>query len=122
MDFSAYSNWNPFVISIKGQKIEEKKLQVVLKTKKGKHMNFEPIVLKCKKEDEFRWRGKLGIKGIFDGEHYFSLDHVSPEQTILLHGEFFSGILVGLMSSLLKDTKESFEQMNVALKKRCEEN
>ena len=122
MNFSAYPEWNPFVISIKGQKVEGKKLQIVLKTKKGKNMNFEPVVIKCKTNDEFRWRGKLGIRGIFDGEHYFALEQIESNQTRFIHGEFFSGILVGLMVGLLKDTQESFEEMNRALKLRCESN
>jgi len=81
MDFPQHSKWNPFIVSIKGQKAVGKKIQVRMRTKKGKLMDFEPVVLKCKEEDEFRWRGKLGIKGIFDGEHYFALDPLSPNHT-----------------------------------------
>lgn len=120
MDFSSYPSWNPFIVSIKGQKQVGKHIQVLIKTKKGKEMAFEPIVLKLDENDEFRWRGKLGIRGIFDGEHYFALEPLSKDQTRFIHGEFFSGILVGIMGNLLKDTKASFEEMNQALKLRCE--
>ncbi len=121
MDFKSYPEWNPFVISIKGRKMAGKNLQIVLKTLKGKEMHFEPVVIKCKTYDEFRWRGKFGIRGIFDGEHYFVLEALGTHQTVLMHGEFFSGLLVGIMGNLLKDTKESFIQMNKALKARCEQ-
>ena len=120
MDFSSYPSWNPFIVSIKGQKQVGKHIQVLIKTKNGKEMGFEPIVLKLDENDEFRWRGKLGIRGIFDGEHYFALEPLSNDQTRFIHGEFFSGILVGIMGNLLKDTKASFEEMNQALKLRCE--
>jgi hypothetical protein len=40
--------------------------------------------------------------------------------TIFTHGEEFSGVLVPLLSGLLKKTEESFIQMNEALKKQAE--
>ena len=121
MDFKAYPDWNPFIISIKGLRQKGKNLQVMLRTKKGKEMSFEPVVLVSNQNDEFRWRGKLGIRGIFDGEHYFALEALESAQCRFIHGEFFSGILVGLMGNVLKDTLQSFEEMNKALKNRCED-
>ena len=88
MHFKLYDKWNPFIRSIRGRKEEGHKLQIQLRTSKGKEMSFEPIVLKCKECDEFRWRGKLGIRGIFDGEHYFALEKISVYQTRFIHGEF----------------------------------
>lgn len=120
MDFKAYPQWNPFIVSIRGIKGKGKTLQVALRTKNGKEMDFEPVVLLYKKHDEFRWRGKLGIRGIFDGEHYFALEALGSQQTRFIHGEFFSGILVGFMGRVLNDTLQSFEEMNKALKQRCE--
>lgn len=120
MDFKKYPDWNPFLVSIKGQKIVGKHLQIKTKTPSGKIMNFEPIILKCVLNDEFRWRGKLGIRGILDGEHYFALEEISPSQTRFIHGEFFSGILVGFISETLKDTENGFYKMNEAIKSRCE--
>ena len=120
IDFNAYPNWNPFITSIKGRKVVGKTLQISLKTSKGKEMYFEPRVIKFSENDEFRWRGILGIRGIFDGEHYFILEYLETHQTRLMHGEFFSGILTGIMNNLLKDTQQSFIEMNNALKLRCE--
>ena len=120
MDFQAYPEWNPFIRSIKGLKQVDKQLQVDIRTLKGRNMRFEPIVLKYEKNDEFRWKGKLGIRGIFDGEHYFMVEERGAQQTRFVHGEFFSGLLVGIMGALLKDTEKSFEEMNKALKLKCE--
>ena len=120
MDFKNYPEWNPFITSIRGQKKPCKRLQIALKTKKGKIMNFKSLVLKCNDHDEFRWIGKVGIRGIFDGEHYFALESLGPNQTRFIHGEFFSGLLLGFMSGLLQDTHESFVLMNEALKLKCE--
>lgn len=122
MDFNRYAEWNPFIRSIRGPREVGKHLQTEMHTLKGKVMRFEPIVLKCAENDEFRWRGKLGIRGIFDGEHYFALEELGPLQTRFIHGEFFSGLLVGIMGNTLKDTEKSFKLMNEALKLECEKN
>lgn len=120
MDFKNYSDWDPFIRSIRGRQEVGANLQTEMHTQKGKIFKFEPVVLKCAEYDEFRWRGKLGIKGIFDGEHYFAFEEIGPSQTRFIHGEFFSGILVGIMGGMLKDTEKSFILMNEALKLKCE--
>jgi len=82
---------------------------------------FKPKVLVAKETQEFRWLGSLGIKGIFDGEHYFILEEISPNQTRFIHGENFGGILSGwIMNMIVEDTLNGFQAMNKALKQRCE--
>jgi len=119
-DFESYPNWNPFVRSIKGEKSVGKKVFVTCKTASGKKVSFKPIVLKFETEKEFRWKGKLGIKGIFDGQYYFKLEELSKHQTKFIHGEDMSGILVSLLGDKLDKMNLSFESMNQALKKECE--
>lgn len=117
-DFENYKNWNPFVKSITGDVKEGNKIKVVLQG-----MTFKPMVLKFEPQQEFRWKGSLGMKGIFDGEHYFTLEEKENGQTLFTHGEKFSGILVSLFKNkLLGETKDGFEAMNDALKKECEGN
>ena len=117
-DFEQYPNWNPFIRSIKGEKKEGKKLTISINPPDGKAMTFKPIVLKYKPDKEFRWKGKLGIRGIFDGEHYFLLEEANG-QTKFIHGEEFAGILVPLMQKTLEKTEKGFILMNEALKKEC---
>jgi hypothetical protein len=62
----------------------------------------------------------LLLDGLFDGEHYFRVEALSAHSTRFVHGEHFSGILIGLMSGLLKKTDRGFALMNEALKKRAE--
>jgi len=120
-DFESQSKWNPFIKSISGEKKIGKNLTVSIQppgSKKG--MTFNPIILNYEKNKELRWAGKLGIKGIFDGEHYFKLINLDNNQTKFIHGEKFSGILVYLMGKALGKTKEGFELMNESLKVECE--
>ncbi|SDH04342.1 SRPBCC domain-containing protein [Psychroflexus sediminis] len=119
-DFEKHPDWNPFITSIQGEKAAGKFLSVSIKPPEGKGMTFKPVVLKFEPNKEFRWKGKLGIQGIFDGEHYFILEEVDNNQTKFIHGEKFSGILVYLMGNVLEKTKIGFELMNEALKKQSE--
>ncbi len=119
-DFAKHPKWNPFIKSIRGEKKIGGKLTVSIEPPGGNGMTFQPIVTSFKENAEFRWKGKLGLRGIFDGEHYFQLIRQENNQTKLIHGEQFSGILVPLMGKALDKTKEGFELMNKALKTESE--
>jgi hypothetical protein len=85
-------------------------------------MTFRLVVLTATPRRELRWRGRLLMPGLFDGEHAFQLELLSTAGCRLHHTERFSGLLVGLMrGSLLDATREGFEAMNGALKRRAEE-
>jgi hypothetical protein len=118
--FEKYPDWNPFIHSIKGNTAVGEQLIVRLQPPDSKEFEFRPVILKYKKNEELRWRGKLGMKGIFDGEHYFMLIDLDNGQTRFIHGEKFGGILVPFMEKTLEKTKKGFELMNQALKEQCE--
>ena len=121
MDFEQYPSWNPFIQKIEGQAIVGQAIKAVIHPPNQNPMTFKPTVLVNETEKEFRWRGKLFVRGIFDGEHYFILEKVGSTTTKLIHGEKFSGILVGLiMRSIREDTLKGFNRMNEALKNRAE--
>jgi hypothetical protein len=119
-DFEKHPNWNPFIKSIKGELVVGQNLTVSIKPPDGNGMTFKPEILKIEPGKEFRWKGKLGIKGIFDGEHYFILEETKKGQTRFIHGEKFSGALVWMMEKALSKTKLGFELMNESIKKECE--
>jgi hypothetical protein len=119
-NFDNHPRWNPFIKSITGEKTVGKNLVVKIQPPDGGGMTFKPVVLKFDPLREFRWRGKLGIKGIFDGEHYFILEELAPDRTRFIHGENFSGILVALMKGALEKTRQGFMLMNASLKRECE--
>jgi hypothetical protein len=119
--FEDHKRWNPFITSIKGEGVVGNNLVVSIKPPGGGGMTFKPVVLKFDAPKEFRWRGKLGVKGIFDGEHYFILEEAGANRTRFIHGENFSGILVSLMKGALEKTRQGFILMNQSLKKECEQ-
>ncbi len=121
MNFKSYPSWNPFITAIEGNPAIGNQLRVAIQPPDKSAMTFTPIVLKNAPNQEFRWKGKLGVTGIFDGEHYFILNALSPTQTELTHGENFSGLLTIIVFEMMKEsTKQGFELMNESLKSHLE--
>lgn len=120
-NFQEYPEWNPFIISIKGQPVKGGTLTSTIKMSNQKTQTFRPIITELKDQEEFRWVGKLFVKGLFDGEHYFKVSSVDEGKTKLIHGENFSGLLVGpILKAVKEDTVKGFHQMNAALKSMAE--
>ena len=120
VDFADYPRWNPFVRSIVGVARAGEKLAVRIQPPGQGGMTFRPVVLKAEERRELRWRGKVLLPGLFDGEHYFVLEPAA-RGTLLRHGELFSGLLVPLFrKSLDGATRAGFLAMNEALKREAE--
>lgn len=120
MNFENYPGWNPFIKSISGEQKAGSILTVSIQPPGASAMTFKPKVLINNTNNEFRWKGKLLLPGIFDGEHYFILTKTADNCTEFIQGEKFSGILVGILGGMLDKTKHGFELMNKALKEKCE--
>ena len=119
-DFPRYPEWNPFVRSIAGAPVVGSVLEVEVAPPGGAAMSFRPTVLVAEPASELRWRGKLLVPGIFDGEHYFLVRPGPAGAAEFVHGEAFSGLLVPFFGSVLAKTEAGFAAMNEALKTRCE--
>ncbi len=121
LDFAAFPQWNPFIQEASGERKVGSRLRVRIVPPGSQGMIFKPVVTVCEPNREFRWLGKLGFRGIFDGEHAFKLEPIAGGQTRLVQSEIFTGVLVPLLAkSLDNQTKQGFEAMNAALKKQVE--
>ncbi len=121
MDFPRYAQWNPFIRSMKGRPAAGESLEVFIQPPGSGGMRFRPRVLLVEPRREFRWKGKLLMPGLFDGEHFFRLEPNSGARVLFRQGELFSGLLVFfLKSSLDGATKQGFIAMNEALKREAE--
>lgn len=122
MEHESYPSWNPFIKQISGTTQPGEYLSVEIQAGANKPMQFKPIVITNSQGEEFRWRGKLLVRGIFDGEHYFIVEPVGSDQSRFIQGENFTGILSGLMFKMIgEDTLAGFQAMNMALKNQAEE-
>ena len=118
-DFPTMPDWNPFIRALTGEAKAVARLSVHIAPPGSSGMRFRPVVLVAEPARELRWRGRFLVPGLFDGEHYFRIE---PRGTGVrfVHGEAFSGLLVGLMRGALAATETGFNAMNAALKRRAE--
>lgn len=121
MEFGAYPSWNPFIRKIAGKPAVGSRLDVTMEPPGGKPMRFAPRVLVLRPNREFRWKGRLFMPGLFDGEHRFIIEPTSKNAVHFVQRERFSGILVPFVWKMLDTkTRKGFLAMNKALKSRAE--
>jgi hypothetical protein len=119
VDFPAYPDWNPFIRRLVGEAKVGARLEVTAQPVGRKPMTFKPTVLVAEPGRELRWRGRVLMPGIFDGEHAFIIEP-QAKGCRLRHEETFTGVLVPMFGAMLKDTAQSFASLNDALKQRAE--
>ncbi len=120
IDFESYPDWNPFIQRATGIPLVGERLEIYLKPPGGMGVTIKPTVKISDPGKEFRWKGKLMISGLFDGEHIFELRPTAGGCN-LIHREEFTGILVRPMLALVgSNTRQGFADMNAALKLRAE--
>lgn len=120
-DFAAYPEWNPFIRRIAGKLEVGSPLEVELGPPGGRAMTIRPTVREVQAGRVLRWLGRLGLPGLFDGEHEFQIEPMGAKQVRFVHSERFSGILVPVIMAFIGDsTRQGFEAMNQALKERAE--
>ena len=118
-EFDAYADWNPFITDASETATEGSRLRIHIEPPEGRAATFTPTVTAAVPGERLEWLGKLGVRGLFDGRHEFTLDAIEGERTRLVQRERFSGLLVGLLLDE-DDISEGFEQMNATLKERVE--
>jgi hypothetical protein len=119
MDFQSYPHWNPFITSISGAARVGEKLSVRIQPPGKSGMKFKPTVLVADSQRELRWKGKVLVNGLFDGEHHFRLEPMG-DGTKFYQGEQFTGLLVPLLTGTFQATEQGFKAMNERLKRRAE--
>lgn len=120
IDYQAYPQWNPTIRHLGTNNKVGKKFKLKITTPKGKTLRVRPKLLEFREKDTFRWKGKLLLKAIFTGEHYFEVKDNKDGSTNFVQGEIFKGVIVPVMGGLIKDLEQSYVLMNQALKERCE--
>jgi hypothetical protein len=121
-DFAAYPTWNPFIPCISGAATVGSRLDVQLQPPGGRGMRMRPTVLAATPSRELRWLGRIGIPGIFDGEHRFRIEPLDKDHVRFVQEERFTGVLAPIILRFVeRGTRQGFEAMNQALKARAEQ-
>jgi hypothetical protein len=120
VDLPAYPEWNPFIVEAQGNVAVGETLSLRMTLPGRAPMTIEPRLLVVEPERELRWKGRLWIPGLFDGEHAFVLTPLENGRTRFDHSERFGGILLPIAKRLVYDaTVESFHALDSALAKRA---
>jgi hypothetical protein len=120
MDFNAYPEWNPFLRRIDGKPEVGSRLDVEIGASGTRGMRFHPTVMSVVPNRELRWLGKVGIRGLFDGEHIFELIPMGSQSTRFVQRERFRGIFLPFLARRLeRDVRRGFDEMNRALRERA---
>jgi hypothetical protein len=121
IDFTAYPTWNPFITRAEGPVEVGGRLTLRMQPVGGSAVTLRPTVVEVVEGHRLRWQGRLGLRGLLDGDHLFVLEPHGATRSRLVQQEQFSGLLVPfLQRSLDRGTLPAFHAMNAALKDRAE--
>jgi hypothetical protein len=119
VDLPSYPEWNPFIVGAEGKVAVGEKLSLRMALAGRDPITIEPRLLVVAPERELRWKGRLLVPGLFDGEHAFLVTPLANGRTRVDHSEQFAGLLLPLARRLIYDaTVESFHALDAALAKR----
>lgn len=96
-DFDSYPEWNPTILSSKGEARVGARLTNQYREEGGGSATLRPRVLVADPERELRWLGHLFVPRIFDGDHRFLIEKIGPGRVRLTQAEKLSGVLVLFM-------------------------
>ena len=114
-DLDRYGSWNPFITAAAGAITVGERLDLTIQPAGGRAMRFKPWVTAVEPRHYVEWLGRVGMPGIFDGRHSFTLTPLTSARTLVQQSETFSGALVPFAGSVLARTRVGFEHMNEAL-------
>jgi hypothetical protein len=121
VDFDAFPTWNPFITSAEGTVQVGGRLTLQMQPVGGSSVTLRPTVVEVVKGRRLRWQGRLGVRGLFDGDHLFIVEPRGASESRLVQQEQFNGLLVPFFQRALdRGTLPAFHAMNAALRDRAE--
>ena len=121
VDFATFPTWNPFIVSAEGDLEVGGRLTLRMQPVGGSAVTLRPTLVEVVQGRRLRWLGRLGVRGLFDADHLFTIEPLPAEGARLVQQEEFGGLLVPLFSrSLDRGTLPAFRAMNAAVKDRAE--
>ena len=120
-NLEGFHAWNPFMTTASGELKVGARPKITMTLPDAKPMSFSPKVLEVVDNSKVRWLGKVGIRGLFDGEHTLSIEPRAGGGVRFVNHEKFGGLLVPFMGKTLQKAEGAFDAMNQALKARAEQ-
>jgi len=120
-NFEGYPDWNPFIIRAEGKVSEGSRVAVTIKPDSMPALTLRPKIIVVDPERQLRWRGRMGVPNLFDGEHIFLIESMGVDRVCFKQRERFSGIFApGTLNVIEGRLRKSFRAMNDALRQRAE--
>jgi len=120
VDLPEYAEWNPFIVEASGTVAVGERLSLRMALPGRSPMTVKPRLLVVEPKRELRWKGRLVVPGLFDGEHAFVLTPLEGGRTRLDHTEEFAGLLLPVARRFVYEaTVQSFHALDAALAVRA---
>jgi hypothetical protein len=120
-DTAAYPQWNPFIVALHGELIENSVIDFKFVFPPAPPLPAQARVLRVVVACELRWAGNFLADWLIRAEHYHVLDESIGGRTRLRHGETFSGLLAAPLWPLLRRFgRPAYLRFNEALRRRVE--
>lgn len=115
-----WPEWNPFARASGRLQVGER-LEVEIRPPDRSPMTFRPTVVRLEPRRELEWLGRLGLRGLFDGEHGFRVAPEDVGRCRFEQFEIFRGMLaVPILWVAETAARAGFEAMNRALRVQAE--
>ncbi|NBC65194.1 MAG: SRPBCC domain-containing protein [Bacteroidetes bacterium] len=122
LDFDSYSEWNSQLEYINGDIKPNGWLHLKLSVQGTDPYEFRATISSWEEIKRFAWLARTSLPGIFDGEHFFELETIDQNTTLLTNREEYRGVLSLIIKNLpmMKNAPAGFEKMNSELKSYIE--
>lgn len=115
-DTDRYPSWNPFVTRLAGHLAPGSRIAVTFALPGRRARTLHPTVTTFEPNRRFAWIGRVGVPGVLDARHSFTIERVGCDRSRLVQHERLTGALVPLVRSRLKlDTPAAFTALNRSL-------
>ena len=120
-DYSAYPEWNPFIVRVFGGAGLGKQVLFVARFK----LAIAPVlarILKFEIHKKLSWGGPgvSWVESIFCAEHVFEIDEIEPGVCRFINKETMGGVVANTMWPIIQLGTPAYIAMNEALKERAE--
>ena len=117
---AAYPEWNPLIRRLDGRLAVDERLEVDFQPDPAQAARtMRPRVVALEPGRRFGWLGRVGLPGVLDGRHTFTVEPTDGGCRLVQH-EILSGMLTPLFQDLLtRKTPQAFVALNDALAARA---
>lgn len=114
-----WADWNPFVTRFDGRLELGASVALTMQLPDRKAQAIRPRIVGLEPGRSFEWLGRVGLPGLLDGRHSFSVTAVDPQTSRLVQHERLSGVLVPAFAGMLTGgAPTAFVALNQALASR----